>query len=165
MRNPFGEFQLRETIDIDRPAAVVWPYLIAFEQVPTWEGDVESVRLVTPGDPGLGTRIAADRRYGRTLATVDGEITAFEPGRSATMTVVGGPLRVSQATYSVDPIDANRSRVTFSVRASMRGPMRILHPLLPAIGRRGVRQNLVRLRRRVDAGVDPRSDARTPGRS
>jgi hypothetical protein len=33
MRNPFAAFELRETIDIDRPASVVWPYLIAFEQV------------------------------------------------------------------------------------------------------------------------------------
>jgi hypothetical protein len=157
MRSPFDEFHLREHIDIDRPAAVVWPYLIAFEQIPTWEEGVVSVRQLTAGEPALGTRITADRMYGRVQETVEGEITAFEPGRAATMTIRGGPIRFSEATYAVDPLDGERARVTFTIRASMRGPMRVLHPLLPAIGRRGVRRNLLRLRQRVHAGLDPRS--------
>jgi hypothetical protein len=48
MRNPFAAFELRETIDIDRPASVVCPYLLAFEQVPKWEGGVVWVRQITP---------------------------------------------------------------------------------------------------------------------
>lgn len=162
MRNPFGPFELREAIDIDRPASMVWQYLIAFEQIPTWEADVLAVRQVTPGTPGIGTAIEARRMYGRTEALVEGVISAYDAGRFATMTLRGGPIESSEATYAVDPIDSHRCRVTFSVRASMRGPIRILHPILPAIGRRGVRANLVRLRHRVDAGIAPTSNERIP---
>ena len=157
-----AEFKITEAIDIERPAAVVWPYLIAFEQVPTWEENVVEVRQLTPGDPVVGTEITARRLYGGRQETVRGVISEYLPGRSATMTIRGGPVAVSHATYAVDPIDQSRCRVVFSVRATMNGPFRLLHPILPWIGRPGVRRNLARLNRRVMADIPPRSDAATP---
>jgi len=158
----FSEFRMTEAIDIAQPAEVVWAYLIAFEQVPTWEENVLEVRQETPGDPRVGTEITARRLYGRREATVKGVITEYEPGRSATMAIRGGPVAVSYATYAVSPIDAGRCRVVFSVRATMLGPLRLLHPVLPFVGRPGVRRNLARLDRRVMADIAPRSDLPTP---
>jgi hypothetical protein len=156
--DPFGEFRLRESVGIDQSAAVVWPYLIAFEQVPTWEEGVTEVRQLTAGEPAVGTKIVARRMYGREESTVQGVITDYQPGRSATMTIIGGPVLVSHATYEVQPIDDVRCRVVYSVRATMRGPVRLLTPILPTLGKRVVRRNLARLRRRVMAGIPPRSD-------
>jgi Polyketide cyclase / dehydrase and lipid transport len=158
----FGEFRLRESIEIDRPASVVWPYLIAFEQVPRWEEGVIEVRQLTAGEPVVGTRIEARRVYGGRVSVVQGVISAYEPGRAATMAITGGPVAVGHSQYAVHPIDDERCQVVFSVRATMRGPMRLLHPILPAIGRSGVRRNLARLRRRVLAGIPPGSDMPTP---
>ena len=160
--NAFGEFRLSESIEIDRPASVAWPVLIAFEQVPTWEEDVIEVRQLTPGEPVVGTRIEARRIHGGRESVVRGVISALEPGRSATMSITGGPIAVGHSEYAVYPIDDARCRVAFSVRATMRGPMRVLHPILPALGRSGVRRNLARLQRRVLAGTPPRSDLKTP---
>ena len=160
--NTFAEFRLRESIEIDRSSSVVWPYLIALEQVPTWEEGVIEVRQLTPGEPVVGTRIEARRVYGGRESVVQGVISAHEPGRSATMAISGGPVAVAHTEYAVYPIDDARCRVVFSVRATMRGPMRLLHPILPILGGPGVRRNLARLRRRVLAGIAPRSDMPTP---
>ena len=54
-------FRLSQSLEMDRPAAEVWPYLIAFEQVPLWEHGVVEVRQVTPGLPDIGTEISARR--------------------------------------------------------------------------------------------------------
>lgn len=151
---------MMETIEIDRPASVVWPYLIAFEQVPTWEEGVREVRQLSPGEPAIGTQIQARRAYGGRESTVVGAISAYERGRSATMTIRGGPVAVSHSEYAVDALGGDRCRVTFRVRASMRGPARLLHPILPAIARPGVRRNLARLQQRVMAGIPPTSDRR-----
>lgn len=67
------------------PASVVWPYLIALEQVPCWEDDVLSVEVLTPGEVVIGTRVRVQRQYAGRPAVLDGMIVAMEPGRAATM--------------------------------------------------------------------------------
>lgn len=144
------------------PAATVWAYLIAFEQVPLWEGGVLEVRQLTPGEPVVGTQIAARRVYGGVETAVSGTVVEYEPGRQATLELTGGPLRATRVRYAVEPTTATTSVVTFSGTVDLRGPMRLLEPLVPLMGRRQTRQNLARLRRRIAAGIPPRSDLPTP---
>ena len=144
------------------PADVVWEYLIAFEQVPLWEDGVLEVRQLTPGEPVIGTSIAARRVYGGVTSDLTGTIVEYEPGRQATMELTGGPLRATRVRYAVEPATATSSVVTFSGSVDLRGPMRLIEPLVPLMGRRQAQTNLARLRRRIAAGIPPRSDLPTP---
>lgn len=153
---------LSESMAFEWPAETVWEYLIAFEQVPLWEGGVLEVRQPTPGEPVIGTQIAARRVYGGVETALTGTIVEYEPGRQATMELSGGPLRATRVRYAVEPTTATTSVVTFSATVDLRGPMRLLTPLVPLMGRRQTRQNLARLRRRIAAGIPPRSDLPTP---
>ncbi|MEO8229466.1 MAG: SRPBCC family protein [Chloroflexota bacterium] len=155
-------FELSQSLDIDRPAAQVWPYLVAFEQVPLWEHGVVEVRQVTPGPPDIGTEIFARRIYGGRESDVTGRIVAFEEGRSATMSLRGGPLGEAYVEYVVEPIDDRRSVVTFRARGNLIRPLRFLHPILPALGRAETRKNLAKLKRRIEAGIQPTSPSTTP---
>ena len=155
-------FHFSQSLEIDRAAPEVWAYLIAFEQVPLWEHGVVEVRQITPGPPKVGTEVFARRIYAGRETQLSGSITAFEDGRSATMALRGGPHDESIVQYAVEPIDADRSLVTYSAWGNLGGPLRLLHPILPAIGRAEARKNLVRLKRRIDAGIPPRSDSPTP---
>jgi hypothetical protein len=143
-------------------AATVWEYLIAFEQVPLWEHGVNEVRQVTPGEPVVGTEITARRVYAGRETRLEGQIRSIEPGRSATLALRGGPHIESLVTYAVEPLDEGRSRVTYSATGRLRGPLRLLQPILPAIGRAEARKNLARLERRIIAGIPPRSETPTP---
>jgi hypothetical protein len=155
-------FRFSQSRAFDRSASEVWPYLIAFEQVPLWEHGILEVRQVSPGPPGVGTEISARRIYAGRETRLNGVISAFEDGRSATMSLRGGPLAESLVQYAVEPIDADHSLVTYSARGSLTGPLRLLHPILPAIGRAETRKNLASLNRRIEAGIPPRSNAPTP---
>ena len=152
-------FHVEEQIVVDRPAGVVWPYLIAFEQVPLWEQDVVEVRI-PGGEASLGSEVVARRRYGPRVSEVRGEITDWQPGRSATMRLRGGPLAHGDATYAVDPIDEGHSRVTYTTDAALVGALRLMHPLAAGAGARIARTNLAALKRRVESGIDPRSNLR-----
>ncbi len=105
-------FDVSQSIEIERPAHEVWPYLIAFEQVPLWEHGMVDVRQVTPGPVGVGTEVLARQIYAGRESLLRGFVTAFEDGRVATMALRGGPFDGFTVAYMVEPIDANRSRVT-----------------------------------------------------
>jgi hypothetical protein len=143
---------------IAHPATVVWPYLVAFEQVPYWEHGVLEVRRLATGIPTVGDQITARRVYAGRETRLDGEIIAFEDGHHATMRLAGGPLDVVEVSYAVDPLDGHRSVVTYDGTGSLRGPLRLLHPLMPAIGRAETRRNLAKLGRRIDAGIPPTAE-------
>lgn len=142
-------FSFSESMEFEWPADVVWPFLIALEDVPLWEEGVLEVRQLDPGEVVVGTRVIARRSYGGRIEQVHGEIVALRRGSSATMTLHGGPIDEAQATYSVEPIDGGRSRVTYTGSGRLKGPARLLTPLVPLLGRRTTRRNLERLRRRI----------------
>jgi hypothetical protein len=144
-------FSFSASMEFEWPAPVVWPFLIALEDVPLWEEGVLEVRQLEPGEVALGTRVIARRSYGGRVQQVEGEIVELRPGASATMALQGGPIEAVQATYAVEPIGGGRSRVTYTGSGRLRGPARLLTPLVPLLGRRITRRNLERLRRRIAA--------------
>lgn len=148
-------FRFSQSLRVDRPAELVWRHLVAFEQVPLWERGVLEVRQITPGPPAVGTEIAARRIYAGRESRLAGRIVAFEDGRSATMSLRGGPLDEALVEYAVEPIDDRRSLVTYRSQGRLIRPLRFLHPILPAIGRVEARKNLARLRERIEAGIPP----------
>ncbi len=156
-------FRFSQSLPIDCPAARVWTYLVAFEQVPLWEHGVVEVRQVTQGPPGVGTQMFARRVYAGRVTVLTGTIVAFDDGRSASMRLRGGPLAEASVEYAVEPIDDDRSMVTYTAQGSLIWPLRFLDPILPAMGRAEARQNLLSLKRRIDAGIAPRASARPAG--
>ena len=155
-------FAFQESLEFDVPASAVWPYLVAFEQVPLWEHGVLEVRQVTPHPVGIGTRVTARRVYAGRETRLEGPVVEFVDGRSATIALSGGPHVESRVTYEVEPTASGRSRVTYRATGQLRGPLRLLDPILPAVGRAEARKNLVRLRRRIAAGIPPDADTPTP---
>jgi hypothetical protein len=151
-------FRITERAIIGHPASVVWPYLIAFEQVPRWEHGVLDVRRLADGLPKVGDKITARRLYAGWEARLDGEIIEFQDGHFATVHLTGGPIQAVDVRYSVEPLDDTRSIVTFVGSGSLRRSLRWLHPVLPMIGRADARKNLAKLGRRIDAGIPATSE-------
>lgn len=138
-------FRFRVSREIPRPAADIWQVLIDFPNVPKWERGPIEVRQVSPGPPGVGTQISAQRDFGGRVTTLRGLITDWQDGRSATMSLAGGPLRESWATYAVEPLGPSSSVVAYATEAQLAGPLRILNLLMPLLGRAVARNNLRRL--------------------
>jgi hypothetical protein len=151
-------FRLSESTTLNHRAAIVWPYLVAFEQIPLWEHGVLAVRRKADGPPRVGDPIEARRIYAGRQTRLDGHISEFEGGIVATLQLRGGPLADAWVQYRVEPIDDRRARVTYSAWGALRGPLGLLHPIVPAIGRTETRKNLAKLARRIDAGVPATSE-------
>lgn len=92
--------------EVDAPAADVWSLLARFDQWPAWGPSITAVEAdADEVAPGVTGRV-------RTVVGVwlPFEITEVVPGRSWDWRVAGIPA----TGHRVDPIDALRSRVTFT---------------------------------------------------
>jgi hypothetical protein len=155
-------FSFRQSLEIERPSEAVWPYLAALEQVPLWEHGILEVRVVSPRPIRRGSQITAGRIYAGKATRLTGFVEEWKPGRTGTIALSGGPHLESRVTYSVKPIGPERCLVTYAATGSLGGPLDLLSPILPLVGRWEARKNLARLRRRILAGIAPTSNESTP---
>ena len=137
---------------MNAPVEVIWQRLIDFPGIPSWEGGVLEVRQVSTGPPGVGTKLVARRVYAGRESTVDCEITAWDDGQGATMSIRGGPMREASVRYAVEPAPGGRAVVAYSAEGAFRGAWRLLTPLVGIMGRRQVQSNLSKLKRQVEVG-------------
>ena len=144
-------FEFSCSLGVERPAADVWAALIDFPNVPKWERGPVEVRQVSPGPPGVGTRLVARRIFVGRESLLESVITEWIPGRSATMALTGGPLQEARATYAVEPKGEARSVVTYRGSGTLHMPLALLSPLMPFIGRSVARRNLERLKQMLEA--------------
>lgn len=143
-------FEIEEAITIGRPVAEAWAMLIDFPNVPAWEDGVLEVRQTSPGPASIGTTLVARRAYGPWKTDVDCRITDWQDDRSVTMEILGGPTSRAAARYAVEPVGDDACRVTYSGSGEMRAALFWLSPIIPSAGRRLVRGNLARLKRRLE---------------
>jgi len=102
---------------VSAPASVVWETFADLRARASWLSEVESVELLTPGPFALGTRWRETRRTGGgSSVTEELVITAVEPGRSCTMTLVGSGT-ANHLTYVFASIDVGPHRGGTAVTA------------------------------------------------
>jgi carbon monoxide dehydrogenase subunit G len=144
-------FRFSSSILVNRPLADVWRILIDFPQVPSWERGVIAVQRVSPGASSVGTTLLVRRRYAGRETRVECRITDWEELRGATMSLRGGPLRHASVRYAVEPAGSEQTVVTYTAEGELRPALKVLTPLMPAVGRAQARQNLVNLKRLLEA--------------
>ena len=70
---------IRSTVVIDAPIARVWEIVANIEEQPRWMHEMKSVRLLTPGPVGVGTRGEADVEVLGIRVVDPVTVTEFEP--------------------------------------------------------------------------------------
>ncbi len=106
---------------IPAPANELWEVFADLQTRPSWQSEVESVELLTPGPLRANTRWRETRRTGDgSFVTEDLVITAIEPGRACTMALVDAGA-ANQLTYVFAPIDVGPHRGATAVTAVVEG--------------------------------------------
>jgi uncharacterized protein YndB with AHSA1/START domain len=110
---------------IPGPPELVWHVFVDVARRPEWLSEVDSVEMLTTGEPAPGTRWRETRvdALGGSV-TEELTITDLEPGRSVTLTL-GGEGEASHLTYVFAPIDvgthAGETAVTATVESRPHG--------------------------------------------
>jgi carbon monoxide dehydrogenase subunit G len=143
-------FRFSSSILVNRPLADVWRVLSDFPNVPSWEQGVLEVRQTSPGAPGVGTTLIARHTYFGRETLIECRITDWEELRGATMALRGGPLQNASVRYAVEPAGGEQTAVTFTAEGELIPKLRLLTPLMPAMGRAGAKTNLTNLKRLLE---------------
>jgi uncharacterized protein YndB with AHSA1/START domain len=114
-----------------------------------WIGALRSVRTLTDGTVGRGTRVERVAGFlGRRIRYVN-EITEYEPGRHLAMRSVEAPFPMTVA-YDFEPGDDGGTLVRITAGGDPGRVFALAGPVLPTLVKRGIRRDLTTLRRRLE---------------
>jgi hypothetical protein len=96
---------------------------------PKWEREVQSIRKLTPGPVGVGTRAVMVRKEMGRVHESEYEVTEFVPGRSIAFTHPQDALAFT-LRFELTPVTDETCELTVDVAAQPKGALRLMTPLL-----------------------------------
>jgi hypothetical protein len=138
------------SIEIECPAAEVFSYATDPTKFPEWQQGVVSGSMQSQGAPAVGDRCMTTRRIGGAERPSTSELVVLEPPRAWAVRGIDGPIR-AKVDLSVEPLTAQRSRLTIAVDFEGHGIGKVLVPL---VVRRQARAempgNIAKLKERIE---------------
>ncbi|WP_433305644.1 SRPBCC family protein [Actinoplanes sp. CA-030573] len=136
-------------IVIHRPCPEVAAYVADPSHASEWYVNIKSVAWRTPPPVTVGSRVDFVAAFlGRRLAYTY-EIVEFVPGERMVMRTAQGPFPM-ETTYTWQPVDAQRTRMTLRNRGEPAGFARVTAPMMAASVRRANRKDLANLKRLLE---------------
>jgi hypothetical protein len=136
-------------IVIARPHADVAAFASDPSHAPRWYANIESVDWQTPPPVRLGSRMDFVARFlGRRLAYTY-EVVNLVPGELLVMRTAQGPFPM-ETTYTWQPVDHARTRMTLRNRGEPAGFGKIAAPMLATAMRRANAKDLAALKQLLE---------------
>jgi carbon monoxide dehydrogenase subunit G len=113
------------SVEVARPVADVFAFVVDFERMPRWAPGIVAAGLVEGSQLGPGARGYEVRRFfGRRVAST-WELTAWEPPRGFTMAFASKSVR-GEGRFRFEPLGEGAARVVVEVTAAVPGLLRRL---------------------------------------
>jgi uncharacterized protein YndB with AHSA1/START domain len=133
------------TVEIPRPPAEVFPWLLEADKVPRWTGHLETYQRLDDGALGRGSRVRQVLDVSGRRIDVELEITGYHPPHGAETRFSTNGIEVVNA-YALAPAGSG-TRLTQSVDAKPSGlTARLLVPVVQPRLEEKLTQDLERLR-------------------
>jgi uncharacterized membrane protein len=142
---------IRHSIDINRRPEDVFAYIDDLSRHGEWQGQIESVTVLTEGPTRVGTQAREVRRFGGRSQTQTYEITQHEPPTAFGFKGLDGSIRVvgHGAVEGLD--DGSRSRVTINLEFEGHGMGKLMLPMVRGQARKQVPVDQQRLKERLES--------------
>jgi hypothetical protein len=133
------------TVEIGRPPAEVFPWLLEEDKVPAWTGHLEQYERLDDGSLGQGSRIRQVLDVSGRRIDVVMEVTAYEPPSGAQTRFSTNGIEVV-SSYALEAAGAG-TRLTQSIEANPSGlAARMLVPIVQPRLEHKLTEDLERLR-------------------
>ncbi len=138
------------SVEVDRSAPDVFAYATDPTRFHEWQQGVIDGRMDHDGVPVVGARCLTTRRIGGADRASTSEVTHIDPPSTWGVHGVDGPIRAT-VDLAVEPLTAERSRLTIAVDFEGHGVGKVLVPLFvrPA-ARKEMPANLAALKQRLE---------------
>jgi uncharacterized protein YndB with AHSA1/START domain len=136
------------TVEIPRPPAEVFPWLLEEDKVPQWTGHLTRYEQLDGGELGLGSRVRQVLEVSGRTIDVELEVTAYEPPSGAQTRFATNGIQVV-SSYALEAAGAG-TRLTQSLEAKPSGlTARMLVPVVQPRLEEKLTQDLERLREQL----------------
>jgi len=116
--------QATEEMEVGAPPNRCWDVLLDFERYPEWVGDLKQVEVLERDDSGRGTRVAfRAAAMGRSTSYTLAYDYSEEPRVLAWVLERGDLMRKLDGSYSFEPVDGDRTHVTYHLEAELIVPL------------------------------------------
>jgi carbon monoxide dehydrogenase subunit G len=115
-----AEFQISESIKIDRPAEMVFQYIIDVTKHAEWRPGLEAIRDYSGAPFAAGTTFSEVSKFMGREMVVDFAVTAIEEGRQADLRMEGGVVS-GNMVWAVSPDTDESSTFTLSFDGKVTG--------------------------------------------
>jgi uncharacterized protein YndB with AHSA1/START domain len=134
--------RVQHTVEIARPARVVFETLTDVERVPEWQAS--AVESHADGPLAEGVRIRERRHFLGHDGETELEVTVFEPDRRLALKTLTGPVRLT-IDHRLEETDG-RTMVHVTAEGKPHGLLRLAGPAVTARARQELRRDFDRLK-------------------
>lgn len=135
---------LTDSIMVSRPSAEVFAFVADMNNIPKWQSEVVTSKVITSGPTNVGTRFTEDVKMGPTRTTAACEVTEFAPGALIGFKAVS-PRMDYMGKISVDGVTGG-TELTIKGSAQMKGWWRLMESLMKSEFKSGIRKELETLK-------------------
>lgn len=120
-------------VEVPRPPAEVFAFVADPRNLPAWDPQVVAVSVTPDGPVRAGSQVTERRRFlGRSLA-FEAAVVECEPGRRFAVRGAGAFPFLHRVLLEPSPTG---TRLTVHAEATLRGPLRLIAPLMSRQGKR-----------------------------
>jgi uncharacterized membrane protein len=150
-----SERRIHATVDIDRPADVVFAWVTEPRRLQAWIGWLVDIRNVTPQQGQVGSRqvwVMEDRNNNNARMEIETEFVTYRPGRGLTARLNAPGAFIGAVDYVLEPLGPNRTRLKYSMSYDYQMWLaRLLEPIIARSARQKLEEDLQRLKQRAEA--------------
>ena len=150
-----GQGEFDASVDIARPAPVVFTWITEPERVKSWVGWMVDIRDLTPGRTGVGARevwVMEDRNNNNQRMDIEAEVTRLEADRLLEARLSAPEGFTGTVTYQLEPLDANRTRLVYRGRFQYHHWLaKLLEPVITRSAQQKLEEDLDRLKQKAEA--------------
>lgn len=147
--------RVEHTVEIGRPAAAVWPWVVEPEKQLRWVSWLTEVHPSEPGPPRPGHRVTwvlIDPTMGDQRVEVHAEYVELEPARRAVLALESAGMFRGTATYELTDLGDGTSRLRYASDYRFDSWLaRLFEPLVTPQARKKAIEDVGRLKELVEA--------------
>lgn len=139
------------SVEIDRPASEVFPWLLERERRLRWVDGLEASEALDAGEPAVGSRFRETLSQRGTSATVETTVAELDPPRRITLAVDARGLTARTETTLAET--SGGTRVTSALDTTARGMAgRLVAAVVARQAQGSLERSLQTLKRLVESG-------------
>lgn len=150
-----GESTLATTVEIDRPAPVVFDWITEPPRVKSWLGWLVEIQPQTPGVEGVGARevwVMEDRNNNNQLMNIQVATTRYDRDRLLAVDVSAQEGFKGTVTYELTPVSDGRTRLSYRGDYQFEHWLaKLLSPIITRSAQQKLEEDLARLKQLAEA--------------